>query len=57
MNPYIKQYLDDRGLEPAQVEIRERLHIEKIDMEGPEPVVVETLVVENGKIVNRTTKE
>ena len=49
----MKAALLERGVDPADIKIRERVHIEKIDKTGPEPKLVEEVTIENGVIVQR----
>lgn len=42
-------HLRERGIDPGEVKIRERVHIEKVDKSGPEPVLVESVTIEGGQ--------
>ena len=53
VHPCVQEYLEERGLHPTEVQIKERLHIEKIDKSGDEPKVVGYMIVENGQVVHK----
>lgn len=51
----IQEKARERGVDLPNIKVRERVHIEKFDKTGPEPVLVETIVIENGTVVERHT--
>lgn len=49
MRELVLASLREKGIEPGEIKVRERVHVEKFDKSGDVPVLIDSFVIENGR--------